>query len=150
MGNESWLSPDVKNLEIFPEPFDAIQKDRVVVALGGVFIAFKRDLLCTVTPELDIDCEIAWCKLCIIECKMLYLDSFYRPPDKIDPEYLEQLNISLGRIMANKMLMSWLEETSSVVTQSGASMQVPPGVQKRHPVATFRYYNRALPERQSS
>ena len=25
-------------------------------------IAFKRDLLCTETPELDISCEIVWCK----------------------------------------------------------------------------------------
>ena len=59
--NESWLSPNIKNSEIFQEPFDAIRKDRVGDALGGVFIAFKRDLLCTETQELDTHCEIVWC-----------------------------------------------------------------------------------------
>ena len=66
MGNESWLTPDIKNSEIFPDSFDAIRKDRVGDAHGGVFIAFRWDLLCTETPELDTECEIVWCKLNII------------------------------------------------------------------------------------
>ena len=43
LGNESWLTPDIQNSEIFPDSFDAIRKDRVGDAHGGVFIAFKRD-----------------------------------------------------------------------------------------------------------
>ena len=66
LGNESWLTPDIKNSEIFPESFDAVRKDRASDAHGGVFIAFKRDLLCTETPELDTNCEIVWCKMNII------------------------------------------------------------------------------------
>ena len=58
LGNESWLTPDIKNSEIFPDSFDAIRKDRVGDAHGGVFIAFRRDLLCTENPELDTECEI--------------------------------------------------------------------------------------------
>ena len=73
LGNESWLTPDIKNSEIFPDSFDAIRKDRVGDAHGGVFIAFRRDLLCTETPELDTECEIVWCKLNIIGCRTLYL-----------------------------------------------------------------------------
>ena len=46
LGNESWLTPDIKNSEIFPDSFDAIRKDRASDAHGGVFIAFRRDLLC--------------------------------------------------------------------------------------------------------
>ena len=49
MGNESWLTPDIKNSEIFPDSFDADQKDRASDAHAGVFIAFKRYLLCTET-----------------------------------------------------------------------------------------------------
>ena len=45
-GNESWLTPDIKNSEIFLDSFDAVRKDRASDAHGGVFIAFKRDLLC--------------------------------------------------------------------------------------------------------
>ena len=40
LGNESWLTPDIKNSEIFPDSFDAIRKDRASDAHGGVFIAF--------------------------------------------------------------------------------------------------------------
>ena len=69
-------------------------------AHGGVFVAFKCD--CTETPELDTKCEIVWCKLNIIGSRTLYLGSFYRPPDKIDNDYLEEFNISLGRIMSNR------------------------------------------------
>ena len=35
LGNESWLTPDIKNSEIFPDSFDAIRKDRVGNAHGG-------------------------------------------------------------------------------------------------------------------
>ena len=80
LGNESWLTPDIKSSEIFPESFDAVRKDRASDAHGGVFIAFKCDLLCTATPELDTNCEIVWCKMNIIGCRTLYLGSFYRPP----------------------------------------------------------------------
>ena len=82
LGNESWLTPEIKNSEIFPDSFDAIRKDRVGDAHGGVFIAFRHDLLCIETPELDTDCEIIWCKLNIIGCRTLYLGSFYRPPNR--------------------------------------------------------------------
>ena len=60
LGNESWLTPDIKNSEIFPDSFDAIRKDRVGDSHGGgVFIVFRRDLLCTESPKLDA----IWCKL---------------------------------------------------------------------------------------
>ena len=85
IGNESWLTLNVKNSEIFPDPFDAILKDRVGDSHGGgVFIAFRRDLHGTESPELDANCEIIWCKLNIIGCRTLYLGSFYHPPKRID------------------------------------------------------------------
>ena len=105
LGNESWLTPDIKNSEIFPDSFDAVRKDRASDAHGGVFIAFMRDL-CTEAPELDTKCEIIWCKLNIIGCRTLYLGSFYRPPrfptQELELKYLEDFNTSLSRIMSNK------------------------------------------------
>ena len=95
------LTPEIKNSEIFPDSFDAIRKDRVGDAHGGVFdkfVAFSREMLCTETPELDTDCEIIWCKLNIIGCRTLYLGSFYRPPNRkpeIEKKYLEAFNSSL-------------------------------------------------------
>ena len=74
------LTPDIKNLEIFPDSFDAVRRDRASDAHGGVYIAFKRELLCTETQDLDTNCEIVQCKLNIIGCRTLYFGSFYCPP----------------------------------------------------------------------
>ena len=52
LGNGSWSTPDIKNTEIFPDSFDAVQKDRASDAHGGVFNSFKLDLLCTETAKL--------------------------------------------------------------------------------------------------
>ena len=35
--NESWLTPDIKNLEFFPDSFDAVRKYRASDAHGDVF-----------------------------------------------------------------------------------------------------------------
>ena len=131
LGNESWLTPEIKNSEIFPDSFDAVRKDRASDAHGGVFIAFKRDLLCTETPELDTNCEIVWCKLNIIGCRTLYLGSFYRPPDKIDNEYLEEFNSSLSRIMSNRNAHVLVGGDFNCGDIEWSHMQVPHGVQKR-------------------
>ena len=125
------VTPDIKNSEIFPESFDAVRKDRVRDAHGGVFVAFKRDLLCTETPELDTNCEIVWCKLNIISSRTLYLGSFYRPPDKIDNDYLEEFNISLGRIMSNRNAHVLIGGDLNCGDIEWSTMQVPHGVQKR-------------------
>ena len=112
LGNESWLSPDIKNPEIFPDSFDAIRKDRASDTHGGVFIAFKRDLLRTETPELDTNCEIVWFKLNIIGCRKLYLGSFYRPLTRLMTIILRSLIHSYLGLCLIEMLMFWLEEVS--------------------------------------
>ena len=42
LGNESWLTPDIKKLGNIPDCFDAVWKDRASDVHGGVSIAFKR------------------------------------------------------------------------------------------------------------
>ena len=101
LGCESRLSPDIANSEIFPDVYDAIWKDRVGDAHGGVFVCFK-DLICTEATELEKECELVWVKLQITGCKTLYLGSFYRPPDISDPDNLDQFNSSLKQIMSCK------------------------------------------------
>ena len=50
-------SSEVKNSEMLPDSFAAIRKDRASDGQGGgVFIAYRRDLLCTETPELNAKC----------------------------------------------------------------------------------------------
>ena len=134
LGNESWLSPDIKNSEIFPDSFDAIRKDRVGDAHGGAFIAlnaFRPDLLCKETPELDTKCEIIWCKMNIIGCRTLYLGSFYRPPNRTEKDYLEAFNISLTRIMSNKNAHVLVGGDFNCGNIEWSTMQVPEGVPQR-------------------
>ena len=130
MGNESWLTPDIKNSEFFPDSFDAARKDRASDAHGGVFIAFKRDLLCTETLELDTNCEIVRCKMSIIGCRILYLGSFYWPPDKIDNDYLEEFNSFLSRIMYNRNAQVLVGRDLNCGDIEWSHMQVPQRVQK--------------------
>ena len=122
---------EINNSEIFPESMEAIGKDRVGDAHGGVFAAFKGDLLCTETPELDTNCELIWCKLNIIGCRTLYFGSFYRPPDQIDTEYLEAFNSSLLRIMSNANAHILVGGDFNSGDIEWSSMQVPHGVSKR-------------------
>ena len=140
LGNESWLTPEIKNSEIFPDSFDAMLKDRVGDAHGGVFIAFRRDLLCIETPELDTDCEIIWCKLNIIGCRTLYLGSFYRPPNQkpeIEQKYLEAFNSSLTRIMSNKNAHVLVGGDFNCGNIEWSTMQVPEGVPNRRVKVNF-------------
>lgn len=60
MGTESWLNPDIQNSEIFPPGYTIFRKDRTSTRGGGVFQAIKSDLLASVRPEFDTDCECIW------------------------------------------------------------------------------------------
>ena len=88
-------------------------------------------MLCSETPELDTNCKIVWCKLNIIGCRTLYLGSFYRPPDKIDNEYLEEFNSSLSRIISNRNAHVLVGGDFNCGDIEWSHMQVPHGVQKR-------------------
>ena len=132
LGNESWLTPEVKNSEIFPDSFEAIWKDRAGDSQGGgVFIAYRRDLLCTETQKLDARCEVVWCKWNIIGCRTLYLGSFYRPPKRIEAEYLMEFNESLTRIMSNKNAHVLVGGDFNCGDIEWSTMQVPEGVPQR-------------------
>ena len=61
----------------------------------------------------------------------MYLGSFYRPPDKIDNDYLEEFNISLGRIMSNRNAHVLIGGDFNCGDIEWSTMQVPHGVQKR-------------------
>ncbi|MES9904902.1 MAG: reverse transcriptase family protein [Sedimenticola sp.] len=128
-GSESWLTPNIANSEIFPENYDAFRKDRND-GHGGVFLAHKKEFVCSATPELQSNCESVWCKLEIVGCKTLYLCSFYRPPDVTDPTYLDQFNTSLHRIMSYKNANILIGGDFNCGDVDWDNMHVPPGVPK--------------------
>ena len=61
----------------------------------------------------------------------MYVGLFYRPPDNIDNDYLEEFNISLRRIMSNKNAHVLIGRDFNCGNKEWNTMQVPQGVQKR-------------------
>ena len=112
IGNESWLTLDIKNSEIFPDSFDAVRKERASNADSGVFITFKRDLLCTETLEMDTNCETVWCKMYIIGCRTLHIGSFYRPLTRLITIILRSLTHPYLALCRIETPMLWLKEIS--------------------------------------
>ena len=96
--NESWLKPDIKNSEIFPDSYKIYRKDRDNNGRGGgVFQAIKNDLIITHHTDWDSGCEIVWsqCQLAgVRNVKSIYFGSYYRP-NKSDLVSVEELNVSL-------------------------------------------------------
>ena len=60
LGNESWLHPDIKNNEIFPDNCNIFRKDQLTDNHGGVFEAVRKDIIVTHRDDLDANCEVIW------------------------------------------------------------------------------------------
>ena len=56
----------------------------------------------------SVDCELVWAKVKVQGSSDLYIESFYRPPDKTAAEYLQHLQSTLSRIPTNKGAHLWL------------------------------------------
>ena len=115
IGSESWLNPGIKSLEIFPDNFKCFQRgsrDRPNGAGGGVFLLVSQELESSEPEELRVgsgtDCEVAWAKVKVKGSGDLYIRSFYRPPDKTSPDYLQRLQSRLSRIPTDKGAHLWI------------------------------------------
>ena len=53
LGNESWLYPNIKSSEIFPDNYNIYRKDRISDNHGGVFQALKKDIIVTHRDDLN-------------------------------------------------------------------------------------------------
>ena len=79
VGTESWLTPDIKDHEVFPPDFTVYRRDREIGQGGGVFIAVRADVVSLREKDLETECEILWIKLNIASNKNLYIGAYYRP-----------------------------------------------------------------------
>ena len=110
LGNESWLHPDIKNNEIFPDNYNIFREDRLTDNHGGVFHAIKKDVVAH-RDDLNTDCEIIWtqCQIQNKGLKSLFLASFYRPSMN-DMHSLQELDLSsfkLGnRLNSNNVIIA--------------------------------------------
>ena len=106
IGNESWLDGSINSNEVFPEGFKAYRKDRNKNG-GGVFILASHNLE---SREMElpegINAEMLWIHVKIKGAKDLYIGSFYRPPSKTEPTYLEEIRTVMREIPATAHI--WL------------------------------------------
>ena len=95
IGTESWLSPHIKDNEIFPRDYTPFRADRMTSTTrsGGVFVLVRGSLVCTEQPQFRMDCELSWIKLEIVGAQPLCIAAYYKPKDD-DMDSLEQLRNS--------------------------------------------------------
>ena len=112
IGNESWLNPSIKSSEVFPDGFNSYRRDRPGGRGGGVFLLVSQLYESHQPEELMVDassdCEAVWVKIKVQGSRDLYVGSFYRPPDKNTPEYLQELQSIMSRIPTDKGAHLWL------------------------------------------
>ncbi|CAB3999350.1 Hypothetical predicted protein [Paramuricea clavata] len=94
LGNESWLTPDIANSEIFPNDYNVFRKDRPD-GYGRVFQAIKKDLI--VTQRLELDTDWTQCQLADKKAKSILFGSLYRP-NAHDIKSLHVLDNSLSAL----------------------------------------------------
>ena len=58
--------------------------------------------------EASSNCEAVWVKIMVQGSSDLYVGSFYGPPDKKNPEYLQELQSMMSRIPTDKGAHLWL------------------------------------------
>ena len=103
IGTESWLSPDISDIEIFPPwytPFRADRKSKTTRS-GGVFILFRENLIFAEQANLQTDCELLWVKLEIVGSHPLYIGAYYKPKED-DLDSLLELRKSLDLVSKHK------------------------------------------------
>ena len=94
IGTESWLNPTIRDAEVFPERFKAYRRDRTDGKGGGVFLLISKEYDSSEPEELKVspqdDIELAWVKIKTLGSNDLYIGSFYKPPGRSDPQYLDK------------------------------------------------------------
>ena len=74
---------------------------------GGVFVTIKDDLTSLYEPILSISAELIWARLFIVGMKLLYICSFYRPPNSNLEPFLELKNF-LSSLLNGKSVPPYL------------------------------------------
>ena len=93
IATEAWLNSEIKSSEFFDPSlgYNIYRNDRKSDAHGGVLIAIKNHLEFTnVTSSADI--EFLSGTLQLPQKKKMVIGAYYRPPNRVDEEYLSKTN----------------------------------------------------------
>jgi len=92
IGTETWLDPNIKSSEIIPDfqNYDIERRDRPTDPHGGVMLATKKALLLgNINKSSNI--ELISGTINLEGKKKMLIGSYYRPPDKTNDSYLNQV-----------------------------------------------------------
>ncbi len=100
---ETWLTPNISNLEILPDSeFNIFRKDRIHTRGGGVLIAIHNSIKSKCREDLTSNNpnhnEIIVVQLKFPKFKKIALINMYRPPNDLDPVCVNNLSICLNKI----------------------------------------------------
>ena len=101
IGTETWLDSNIKSSEIIPDYFqyDMERRDRPNDPHGGVMIAAKQSpQLGNMTKGKDI--ELITETISLEGKQKMLIGAFYRPPDKTDDTYLNNMKEEIHTIRA--------------------------------------------------
>ena len=99
LSTETHLDSNIHDAEIFPPDsgYKVMRKDRDRNG-GGVFIAYKENLIVTKMPELGKDNESIYVRIQLQNSQTLYIGCYYRPTDS-RVETLNNLHGDLHKLM---------------------------------------------------
>ena len=102
VGTETWLNPAIYSSEVIPSNYITYRRDRPD-GYGGVLLAVRNNFVVEQLEDTGEDgIEAVFGMISLFQKQKLIIGAFYRPPNKSHPEYLDQFNESLRRIMTNK------------------------------------------------
>jgi hypothetical protein len=90
IGTETWLTKDMNSSEWIPNDFEVSRRDRGSDPHGGVLIACRHSLVGSIV-HIGKTTEFIGTKVKLFHGKTVIISAAYRPPNRIDGEYIEQL-----------------------------------------------------------
>ncbi len=103
VGTETWLHGSILTSEFLPEGYQIFRNDRETSG-GGVFLAFKSNLIAKEEIDLQTNCESIWASMHIKGRPALYVGAFYRKHfgnTTLDQNYIKELDTALSKIPPN-------------------------------------------------
>jgi hypothetical protein len=90
IGTETWLTKDMNSSEVIPNDFEVFRRDRGSDPHGCVLIACRCSLVDSIV-HIGKTTEFIGIKVKLLHGKVVIISAAYRPPNRTDGEYIEQL-----------------------------------------------------------
>lgn len=109
VSTETWLNDSVFSSEFLPDRYQIFRRDRITDTTGGgVFLAFKSNIIAKEEPDLQTNCESIWASIHVKGRSPLYIGAFYRRHFNVtalDQNYVKELDSAISKIPKNSQII---------------------------------------------